>query len=120
MPGKITQPEAIEQPKNLDVIDKPAPPKGNDQPEQAQKDQAQKDQAKKTAKPEKAEVSDKYGGIKKAGKILVYVLVVVAALAFVKYKFFTPPTVVVARVMRQATQANYRAPAQSMSTCWLL
>jgi RND family efflux transporter MFP subunit len=91
MPETVTQPEAIEQPKNLEVSDKPAPAKENDKP----------DQAKKNDKPGKAEVSDKYSGVRKAGKILIYALLVVAALAFVKYKFFTPPTVVVAQVLHQ-------------------
>jgi RND family efflux transporter MFP subunit len=91
MPGPLAEPEAIEQPKKADVSDKPSPAKGNDKPEQAQK----KD------KPEKAEASDKYSGIRKAAKILLYVLLAVAALFLVKYKFFTPPTVVVAEVRRQ-------------------
>ncbi len=96
MPETVTQPEAIEQPKDLEVIDKPAAPKGNDKP-----DQAQKDQAKKNDKPEKAEVSDKYSGIRKVGKIFMYALLVVATLALVKYKFLTPPTVVVSQVLHQ-------------------
>jgi RND family efflux transporter MFP subunit len=91
MPGPLAEPEAIEQPKKADVSDKPSPAKGNDKPEQAQKDD----------KPAKAEASDKYSGIRKAGKIAIYVLIAAAALALVKYKFFTPPTVVVAEVRRQ-------------------
>ncbi len=96
MPETASQPEAIEQPKNLEVSDKPAPPKGNEKP-----DQASKEQAKKNDEPEKAEVSDKYSGVRKAGKILIYVLLAAAALAFVKYKFFTPAKVAVAQVVHQ-------------------
>lgn len=91
MPGPLAEPEAIEQPKKADVSDKPSPAKGNDKPEQPKKDD----------KPAKAEASDKYSGIRKAGKIAIYVLIAAAALALVKYKFFTPPTVVVAEVRRQ-------------------
>ena len=82
MPGTPAEPGAIEQPKKADVNVQPAA-------------------AKEKGKPEKAEAADKYSGVRKAGKILMYVLLAVAALALVKYEFFTPPTVVVAQVRHQ-------------------
>lgn len=51
-------------------------------------------------KPKQAEVSDKYS-MRKVGKLLIYVLLVVVAIFFVKYTFFTPPEVVVAPVRQQ-------------------
>ena len=54
-----------------------------------------------TGKPKKEEVPDKYASLKKAGKYLLYALLVLAALFLIKYLFFTPPTVIVAQVSQQ-------------------
>ncbi len=96
MPGTITQPEAMEQPKALEP---PKKAEAGDQPAPAKVNQP--DQVKKDGKPGKAEADNKYGGLRKAGKILIYVVLVVAALFLVKYEFFTPPTVAVVQVRRQ-------------------
>src|ERR1700733_11271916 len=88
----ITQPEIRDEPKPVEAKDTPKPPKVSDQ-----------------AKP--ADASGKYS-IRKFGKILLYALLVVAAVFLVKYLFFTPPEVTVAQVQ----QRDYRGEVQGTGT----
>ena len=90
--ASITQPEVSDQSKQAEVSDKPGQAKGNDD---------KPDQAKASDEPKPADASDKYSRIKKAGKILIYLLLAVASLFLVKYYFFTPPTVVISQVRRE-------------------
>lgn len=79
--ANTTQPE---------VSDKSTQPEARDKPKKA----------KESDKSNQAEGKDKHS-IKKAGKLFIYALLAVAALFLVKYKFFTPPEVVVAQVRQQ-------------------
>ena len=108
MPDTITQPEAIEQPKTADLSDKPAPTKVNDKPAPAKVDDkptqpevSEKSKKEGGGKPKEGEAEDKYASIKKAGKILVYAALAVAAGMLIQYYFFTPQMVAVSKVMQQ-------------------
>jgi HlyD family secretion protein len=79
--ANTTQLEVSDKSKQPEVSDKPTQPEVSD-------------------KSNQAEGNDKYS-VKKAGKLLIYALLAVAALFLVKYKFLTPPEVVVAKVRQQ-------------------
>jgi|GEM_PF-588216 len=53
-----------------------------------------------TGKAEPVEAKGKFD-LKKVGKIILYVALAIGALVIVKYKFFTPPKVVIAQVEKQ-------------------
>jgi membrane fusion protein (multidrug efflux system) len=116
MANTITQPESNERRKTFEERRKteggvkPAPPKVTEPPDEVKKDDKPA-KAEKDNKPEKAE-ADKYSGLKRTGKLFIYVLIGVAALLVVKYKFFTPPTVAVAQVR----QENYTGELQGTGT----
>ena len=114
---KPKQPEAGDKPKQADVDDKPKQAEAGDKPKQAGVDDKPK-QAEAGDKPKQAGVDNKSKQpgagdkskqeegnskftLKKAGKILLYTLIAVAVLVFVKYKFFTPPKVVFVQVGQQ-------------------
>ncbi len=87
-----TQPEVSDKPKQPEVSDKSTP-------------------ADVSGKPQPTDASGTYS-IRKAGKSLSYVLLVVAALFLAKYLFFTPPEVVVAQVRQQ----DYAGEVQGTGT----
>ncbi len=100
MAGTV-QPEAIKNPKEAEPGDKP---KQADATDKAKPNDP-------SAKPE-AENGDKKDTLKKIGKIAIYVVLAAAALFLIKWKFFTPPTVAVAQVIRQ----NFTGEAQGTGT----
>jgi RND family efflux transporter MFP subunit len=103
-----TQLEADDKPKQADVDEKPKQPVTGGKPKQAEAGDKPK-QADVDDKPKQPEAGDKpkqedgksKSSLKKAGKILLYALIAVAVLVFVKYKFFTPPKVVFVQVGQQ-------------------
>lgn len=86
----VTQPEVTDNSKPAEAIEKPT------QAEVSVKSKP----AKAEDKPEQTESVEK-NNLKKIAKILAYALLAVAALALVRYEFFTPPTVMVAQVRQQ-------------------
>lgn len=99
--ANTTQPEVSDKPKQPEVIDQPKQPEVSDKSKPAEV----------IDKPEPADASGK-SNTRKAVKILIYVLLVVAALFLVKYIFFTPPEVVVAQVRQQ----DYAGEVQGTGT----
>jgi RND family efflux transporter MFP subunit len=91
--------EAGDKPKKTEVSGKPEKAEAGGKPEDAEAgDKPKKGEA--GGKPDEAEADDK-SGIKKASKILLYVLLVLVGLFLIKYFFFTPPSVEVAQVRQQ-------------------
>ncbi len=88
--ASTTQPEVIEKPKPAEASDKPMQPEVSDK--------AQKEGG---GKSKEGEAEDKYASIKKAGKIIVYIVIAVAAGMLIQYYFFTPQMVAVSQVMQQ-------------------
>lgn len=88
--ASTVQPEAIENPKQAEPSDKPM-----------QADAPDKAKPKDPSAKPQSETGDKKDTLKKVGKIALYVVLAAAALFLIKWKFFTPPTVAVAQVMRQ-------------------
>ena len=85
-----TQPEVSEKPKPAEASDSPTQPEGSD-----------KSKKEGGGKPKEGEAEDKYASIKKAGKIIVYLVIAVAAGMLIQYYFFTPQMVAVSQVMQQ-------------------
>lgn len=88
--ANTTQPEVSEKPKPVEAIDKPTQPEGSEKPKK-----------EGGGNPKEGEAEDKYASIKKAGKILVYTALAVAAGMLIQYYFFTPQMVAVSQVMQQ-------------------
>ena len=89
---KSTQPEVSDKLKQPEVSDKSKP-------------------GEVASKPEPTDASGK-SNTRKAVKILIYIVLVVAALFLVKYIFFTPPKVVVVQVRQQ----DYTGEVQGTGT----
>ena len=120
-----TEPEVVDKSMQPGVVDKFKPPEASDKsaqpgvvdkikPEVSDKSKPAEVAAKPTEVSDKtkpAEVDDK-SNLKKAGKILLYVFLVVAAVLLVKYFFLTPPEVVIA----QARQQDYAGEVQGTGT----
>ena len=88
--ASTTQPEGSEKPKPAEASDRPTQPEGSE-----------KSKKEGGGKPKEGEAEDKYASIKKAGKILVYAALAVAAGMLIQYYFFTPQMVAVSQVMQQ-------------------
>ncbi len=98
-----------------EVVDKPEPPEAGAKPAHPE-ESGKSGQSDVGGGPKPSETSEKSkpteasgkpadasgeSGIKRAGKILLYICLVAAALFLVKYFFFTPPEVAVIQVRRQ-------------------
>ena len=88
--ASTTQPEGSEKPKPAEASDRPTQPEGSE-----------KSKKEGGGKPKEGEAEDKYASIKKAGKILVYAALAVAAGMLIQYYFFTPQMLAVSQVMQQ-------------------
>jgi len=88
--ASTTQPEVSEKPKPAEASDKSTQPEVSEKPKK-----------EGGGKPKEGEAEDKYAGIKKAGKTLVYAALAVAAGMLIQYYFFTPQMVAVSPVMQQ-------------------
>ncbi len=95
---KPTKPEESETPKQAGSSDKPAQPEGSD-----------KSQKEGGGKPKDGEAEDKYASIKKAGKIIVYLIIAVGAGMLIQYYFFTPRMVAVSQVMQRGYTGELQA-----------
>jgi HlyD family secretion protein len=105
---KSEQPEVVAKPKQPEAPDKPKPPEPSDKSKPAEVATKPADGSDKT-KP--AEGND-HSNLKKAGKILLYVVLAVSAVLLVKYFFFTPPEVAVVQVRQQ----DYTGEVQGTGT----
>lgn len=98
--NKPEQAKVSDKPEQAKVSDEPVQAKVSDKPEQAKAGDKPKPVNGSDDKPKEAEANDK-SSKRKIVKILIYVLLVIAALVLVKYLFFTPPKVRVAQVRQQ-------------------
>jgi len=96
---KPGQPEVVEKPKQPEVRDKSKPPEVAAKPEGP------------IGKSKPEDTNGKFN-LRQVGKILLYVLLSMAALFLVKYLFFTPPEVTVAQVQ----QRDYTGEVQGTGT----
>ncbi len=111
-PGdKPEQADACDKAKSKDSSAKPAKTEAGEKPEQADASDKAKPRDS-SAQPAHPEEGDKKELLKKAGKIAIYVGLAAAALFLVKWRFFTPPTVAVAQVVRQ----DFTGEAQGTGT----
>lgn len=117
MPNTV-EPEVVDESKaTAAAVDKPKPPEPNDKPKLSEAKDGSKpaDTAAKPAddsdKTKPSEVDD-HSKLKRAGKIVLYVVLVVAAAWLVKYFFFTPPEVVITQVRQQ----DYAGEVQGTGT----
>jgi len=104
----VTQPNVDEKPEQAKVTENSAQPKvdekskpaeSSDQP--AEPEGSEKSKKEGGGKPKEGEPEDKYASIKKAGKVLAYGAIAVAAGMLIQYYFFTPQMVAVSQVMQQ-------------------
>jgi HlyD family secretion protein len=95
-----TQPEAGETPKPAETDDKTTQPEASEKPKK-EGDGKPRDGGTKDGGPKESQADDKYAGIKKTGKIVVYAALAVAAGMLIQYYFFTPQMVAVSQVKQQ-------------------
>jgi multidrug resistance efflux pump len=103
----VTQPEVDQKPEQAKVTEKPAQPGVEEKPKPAEVTEkpAQAAASDKPKPDEKGEngkqTEDKYAGVKKTVKIIVFLAIAVAAGMLIQYFFFTPQMVAVTQVHQQ-------------------
>ena len=103
----VTQPEVDQKPEQAKVTEKPAQPGVEEKPKPAEVTEkpAQAAASDKPKPDEKGEngkqTEDKYAGVKKTVKIIVFLAIAVAAGMLIQYCFFTPQMVAVSQVMQK-------------------